>query len=264
VTSKQGPPPFFAALSGWYLANAATLGRRTAELHLALAADRDPAFVPEPFDDAALRRLRDEMQAHAADVMDLLESRLDSLSEPARAAAQAVLAARRSLHDRLDLVARGATPERAGARIRVHGDYHLGQVLRTEEDFVILDFEGEPARTLEQRRAKRSPLRDVAGMIRSFSYAAHAALFASAMNTPGDYALLEPWADTWQHWVSEAFRSGYRAAAAGSPILPDDDETFETCLSAFIVEKALYELGYELNNRQDWVQVPLAGLRKLL
>jgi maltose alpha-D-glucosyltransferase/alpha-amylase len=150
----------------------------------------------------------------------------------------------------------------AGMLTRVHGDYHLGQVLRTEDDFVILDFEGEPARPLEERRAKRSPLKDVAGMLRSFSYAAYAALFAFTLHSPADYPLLEPWAETWQHWVSKAFVKSYRATIGDSPLLPDGPQ-FDAVLRALMLEKALYELAYELNNRPDWVRIPLAGIAKL-
>src|SRR5204863_5179423 len=108
----------------------------------------------------------------------------------------------------------------AGLRIRVHGDYHLGQVLRTEEDFAILDFEGEPARSIADRRQKQSALKDVAGMVRSYSYAAYAQLFAFTTHAPDDFARLEPWADTWQHWTAKAFLDGYMDAAGAAAFLP--------------------------------------------
>jgi maltose alpha-D-glucosyltransferase/alpha-amylase len=200
------------------------------------------------------------MQAHADNVLRLLDARRESLPEPARTLAAEVIDARDALAARAGRV---AGLGQAGQRIRVHGDYHLGQVLRTEEDFVILDFEGEPARTLEERRAKQSPLKDVAGMIRSFSYAAYAALFASTVHAPDQYPALAGWADTWQYWAADAFLSGYRAASAGAAFAAEG-EGFEVLLEAFVLEKALYELAYELNNRPDWVRIPLVGIRQLI
>jgi maltose alpha-D-glucosyltransferase/alpha-amylase len=265
------PPPFFAAVEGWYLASAATLGRRTGELHLALADPSDPAFAPEPFTSSDLDALADGMRARADAALDQLEGALAALPQPVRAQADAVLADRRRLLSVLDRV-RGV--DAVGWRMRVHGDYHLGQVLRTEEDFVILDFEGEPAQALDERRAKHSPLKDVAGMVRSFSYAAYAALFAATTHAPDRLPMLEPWADTWQHWVSDAFLTGYRSAVDGTPyrsgargdggtLLPTAD-AFTTLLQAFVLDKAAYELAYELNSRPDWVRIPLAGMLKLL
>jgi maltose alpha-D-glucosyltransferase/alpha-amylase len=254
------PPPFFAATTRWYLANAQLLGRRTAEMHRALADPSDPAFAPEPFDDHSRQDAYREMRAHAERALGLLTARRDSLPEAVQPHADAVLGAADLLLRRLEAI-RGAGP--AGMRIRLHGDYHLGQVLRTEEDFVILDFEGEPGRTLAERRAKHSPLKDVAGMMRSFSYAAYAALFTSTLNAPDDYAALVLWADTWQRWVCEAFLSGYREAI-GRGLVVTDHPSFHDLLSAFVLEKALYELGYELNNRPDWVRIPLAGIMTTL
>jgi maltose alpha-D-glucosyltransferase/alpha-amylase len=172
-----------------------------------------------------------------------------------------VLASRPTLIRRFDAIRPLA---HAGARIRVHGDYHLGQVLRTEEDFVILDFEGEPARSIAERRDKQSPLKDVAGMVRSFGYAAYAALFAFAVHAPDDYAPLEPWADTWERWAADAFLNGYMATAGDTPLLPRDSSDRTVLLDAFTLDKALYELAYELNNRPEWVRIPLVGIRKLV
>src|SRR5262249_23933228 len=138
-----------------------------------------------------------------------------------------------------------------GLKIRVHGDYHLGQVLRAEDDFVILDFEGEPARSIAERRAKQSPLRDVAGILRSYSYAAYDALFMVTVHTPDDVPVLRPWAETWRHWTSEAFVGGYREVVEGLPLVPP--AAFDRLLRAFSIDKALYELAYELNARPDWV-----------
>jgi maltose alpha-D-glucosyltransferase/alpha-amylase len=258
-SAPAGPPPFFAALERWYLASANILGRRTAELHVALASSDDPAFAPEPIDADALDAMAGEMQRHASGVLGTLQDRLPALAENARAQAEAVLAARTTLLDGLDRIRR---VDRAGLRTRIHGDYHLGQVLRVEEDFMILDFEGEPARPLSERRAKQSPLKDVAGMVRSFSYATYAALFAFTVHAPADYAALEPWADAWQHWVAESFLQGYRAAIGDDAIVPHG-AAFLELLRAFALEKAMYELGYELNNRPDWVRIPLTGILKV-
>jgi maltose alpha-D-glucosyltransferase/alpha-amylase len=256
----QEPPPFFAALEHWYLSSATTLGRRTAELHLTLAHSTGEAFAPEPFDRAALGALADDMRSHAAASLTMLEERLQTLNEASRPHAEAVVRSRDALLQRFDEVRR---LDSGGWRIRVHGDYHLGQVLRTEEDFVILDFEGEPARSIVERRAKQSPLKDIAGMMRSYSYAAYAALFAFTVHAPDAYASLERWADTWRYWSAAAFLQGYRSTIGDAPIAPPD-EAFAVLLRAFTIDKALYELSYELNNRPDWVRIPLLGIDKLI
>jgi maltose alpha-D-glucosyltransferase/alpha-amylase len=259
---QDKPSPFFVSLENLYLMSATTLGKRTAELHLALASDAfDPAFAPEPMERAQLDMLADEMRAHANASLDLLERKRDTLNDTSRAHADVVIAARSALLGRFDDV-RSATD--AGVRIRVHGDYHLGQVLHAEEDFVILDFEGEPAKSIAERRMKQSPLKDVAGMIRSFSYAAYAALFAFTVHAADDYATLEPWADTWEHWAADAFLNGYMTAVGDAPLLPQGAANRRALLAALTLDKAIYELAYELNNRPDWVRIPLLGIRKLI
>jgi maltose alpha-D-glucosyltransferase/alpha-amylase len=261
ASAQQGPPPFFQALEHWYLASATTLGRRTAELHLTLATGEGEGFAPQPLDRAAVGALADGMRAHAEAALDLLAQQLGTLNDSSRALAEAALAHRTALLSRFDDL---RSVDAAGLRIRIHGDYHLGQVLRTEEDFVILDFEGEPARPIAERRALQSPLKDVAGMIRSYNYAAYAALFAFTVNAPDNYAALEPWAETWQHWAADAFLKGYLSAIEGAPLLPRDGAGRRALLCAFMLDKALYELAYELNNRPDWVRIPLIGIRKLI
>ncbi len=250
-------PPFLAATERWYLASAQLLGRRTAEMHRALAdPDAAAAFAPEPFGAEAREAAHREMIALAEQVLDLLASKRDVIPEVLQPPVEAVLDATPALLERLDAIRGDAA---AGMRIRIHGDYHLGQVLRTEEDFIILDFEGEPARSLAERRLKQPPLKDVAGMLRSFSYAAYAALFTFTLNAADDYALLAPWADAWQHWIGEAFLASYRSTARRRSRRPRSWE-FDRLLGAFILEKALYELGYELNNRPDWLGIPLVGI----
>jgi maltose alpha-D-glucosyltransferase/alpha-amylase len=148
-------------------------------------------------------------------------------------------------------------------RIRIHGDYHLGQVLHTGRDFIIIDFEGEPNRPLSQRRTKRCPLVDVAGMIRSFSYAATWALHQGTIR-PEDLPELESWADSWYRWVAASYLRAYLEAASGAAWLPQEQPEMHRLLEIFLLEKAAYELGYELGHRPDWVSIPLRGMLDLL
>jgi maltose alpha-D-glucosyltransferase/alpha-amylase len=148
--------------------------------------------------------------------------------------------------------------------IRTHGDYHLGQVLWTGKDFTIIDFEGEPARPLSQRRLKRSGLRDVAGMLRSFHYAAHVARRRHRSARPEEEARLEPWIRFWDLWVQSVFLGSYLEAAGTSSFVPRMRDELAVLLDAFVLEKALYELQYEVNNRPDWVDIPLRGVIELL
>ena len=255
------PSPFFRATQGWYLRGAALLGKRTAELHLALAASTDPAFVPVPLEVDALGELANVMDTRATTTLEILKTQIETLPEALRPQAQSVLANQERLVAHFGELRR---LNAAGMLIRIHGDYHLGQVLRTEEDFYIIDFEGEPARTLAERRARQSPLKDVAGMLRSYSYAAYAALFAFALHAPEDFDTLVPWAHAWQRWVADAFVREYRGVLGESAIVPStDDEAFDVVLRALTVDKALYELAYELNNRPEWARIPLMGLLTL-
>jgi maltose alpha-D-glucosyltransferase/alpha-amylase len=210
-------------------------------------------------DASALGAMADAMQARANAVLDLLDTVRPTLADATRQQADALLASRSALIARFDRI---RELDAAGQLIRIHGDYHLGQVLHAEEDFFILDFEGEPARTLAERRARQSPLKDVAGMVRSYNYAAYAALFTFTVHAPDDLVTLEPWAMLWHYWVTDAFIREYRNTIGTSPIVPpaDHDSAFTTLLMALTLEKALYELSYELNNRPEWVRIPLTGL----
>jgi maltose alpha-D-glucosyltransferase/alpha-amylase len=246
---------------GAFLEAAAVLGRRTAELHLALAAAVDnPAFSPEPFDAQQIEAMTAGMREEAMKAFDLLKANLSALPDEVLEIAGVALGKRRQIVDRLYL---NAHDRDYGKRIRTHGDYHLGQVLRTKNDFVILDFEGEPARPLAERRAKHSPLKDVAGMLRSFSYAADATLMTYITRHPEDFESLEPWARLWERTVSGEFLSAYREATKGSNILPPSEDDLRKLLDASLLGKATYELMYELNNRPTWVRIPLAGILAL-
>ena len=154
-----------------------------------------------------------------------------------------------------------------GMRIRTHGDLHAEQILYTGRDLVIIDFEGEPTRPLSERRLKRSALRDVAGMLRSFHYASYGSLLRPEMGPAiraEDTEQLDGWVMTWNRWVDAAFLAGYREAVAGATFLPADDAEWATLLRAFMLEKACYELAYELNNRPGWVRIPIRGILQLL
>jgi len=152
-------------------------------------------------------------------------------------------------------------------RIRCHGDFHLGQVLYTGKDFVIIDFEGEPARPISERRIKRSPLRDVAGMLRSFHYAVYSALMDQETHgvvKPDDLPYLESCATLWYAWVSRVYVKAYLEATSRAEFLPSTEEELAMLLDIYLLEKGVYELGYELNNRPDWLRIPVRGLLQLL
>ena len=244
------------------LDSAAILGRRTAELHLALASAKDDAaFTPEPLSADGLRTLAADFRGHAVRVLDLLKDNLSRLSDELVEQGGLLLGRRRDL---LQCFRAVGELEDGGLRTRIHGDYHLGQLLRVKQDYVILDFEGEPERPLAERRAKQSPLKDVAGMLRSFSYAAHAGLAAYVARHPDDFDRLLPWAQLWEFSTMAEFLRAYRAAAAGAPFLPAKREEFRALLEAYVLDKGLYELQYELNNRPAWVRIPAAGILSLL
>jgi maltose alpha-D-glucosyltransferase/alpha-amylase len=190
-----------------------------------------------------------------------LDEQRANLPENLRSLAQGVLEGGPRLVEQFgDLSGRNL---RAG-KIRVHGDYHLGQVLRVRQDVVILDFEGEPARTLPERRAKTSPLKDVAGMLRSFEYAAFAALFAFTKDRPEDQERLEKWATVWRQWTGAAFLRAYRETVGSADFLPGEMADLDMLLRFFLLDKALYELLYELNHRPTWARIPLTGVLQLL
>ncbi|HEX6506403.1 MAG TPA: phosphotransferase, partial [Chloroflexota bacterium] len=231
-----------------YESYAALLGRRTAEMHITLASDsEDPAFAPEPTTMLSTRSVYQSIRGLGLQVIRQLRRQLNSLPQDARVEAERVLELEPHLLPRLrSLLDRPI----AARRIRTHGDYHLGQVLFTGGDYVIVDFEGEPLRPLAERRLKRWAAKDVAGMLRSFTYAAETAKV--------DFG--EEWADR----ASRAFLTAYWAAAEGAPFASPTLAERELLLDAMLIEKALYETRYELDNRPPWVRIPLRGLVRLL
>ncbi|MET3182052.1 UNVERIFIED_ORG: maltose alpha-D-glucosyltransferase/alpha-amylase [Variovorax guangxiensis] len=249
--------PDVSSVHGGFLALMATLGRRTAELHRALAARTgSAAFDPEPLAAADFAGFKTHAANDAAATLALLHERLELLPPAAQPDARSLLEAADAL--RAAIEARHPV-EGGGIKSRYHGDFHLGQVLVKDNDFVIIDFEGEPARSFEERRTKSSPLRDVAGMLRSFNYARWSALRRVAQS-PDEAERLAPPAIAWERATRDAFLGGYGAALAGPDGAPLDAEL----LALFELDKALYELRYELENRIEWAQVPLHGVLALI
>ncbi len=258
---QADPPASATERFGHYLQAARLLGQRTAELHVALASNRkDPVFRPEAYTAQVKRSVYESLRSRASKYFQLLKKQQPRLPEDARAMAKEALVVEPRVFQAFKTV---LYRRLTGLRIRTHGDYHLGQVLHTGNDFVIIDFEGEPALPLYERRYKRSPLRDVAGMIRSFHYAAHSLLFQEATR-PEDVPALEPWAEFWFSWTATEYLKAYLAAAAPGRFLPADLEETQTLLDAFLLEKALYEIAYEINNRPTWVTIPIRGILNLL
>jgi maltose alpha-D-glucosyltransferase/alpha-amylase len=245
---------------GTYIGDAEILGRRTAQMHNALASRDDiAAFAPEPITPHYQRSIYQHIRTQAVQTLQLLRRRAKGNPD-----AEALLAREGELQARIRRILDGKL---TGLRIRTHGDYHLGQVLHTGADFVIIDFEGEPSRPLSERRIKRSALRDVAGMLRSFHYAPYAVVFGQSQGTfirTEDIGVLESGARFWHRWVSAAFLGAYLEESAGAAHLPRTREELHVLLDAHLLEKALYEISYELNNRPDWARIPIRGVLDLL
>ena len=271
AAARAEPPPIMVQLIGSYLVRARLLGERTAELHLALGqGGDDPAFRRESFTTLHQQSIFQSAHSMLARNLAVLRKRLPALPDAASELARVALDREAEIDARLRrIVARKVEV----SRIRCHGDLHLGQVLWTGNDFVFIDFEGEPARQLTQRRYKRTALLDVAGVIRSFDYAGAAALRGGRVR-PEDIATLQPWAEAWVGWVSATYLSGFLQTIAReqpalgpdgpAPLIPRSDEDVALLVDFYQFEKCIYELGYELNNRPDWVDIPLRGFALLL
>ena len=258
-------PDLACELIGLQLKAAELLGQRTAELHLALASNsQDPSFAPEEFSLFYQRSIYQSMRNHAGRVLLQLRKQSKQLPNEAQPAARTVLGHWEDLLGRFKTV---IDLQITAMRIRCHGNYHLEEVLYTGKDFVVLDFEGEPNRLLSERRMKRSPLRDIAGMIQSFYYASQVALrnqIETGLVRPENHATMQLWSKFFHAWVTVAFLKQYVATAADAPFLPKTHQEMQVLLDAFLLEKAVYELGYELNHRPDWVEIPLQRIVELL
>lgn len=235
------------------------LGQRTAEMHIALASDAaDPSFVPETFTANYQRAMYSSLRKLVRDRLNLLENSLDKLDESTQELAKKVLGLEKTILEcfkevyeiRIDAI-----------KTRIHGDFHLGQVLFTGKDFIIIDFEGEPGFSFSERRLKKNPFKDVAGMMRSFHYAAFGKILLNENYRDRDMEFLETWAEQWQHYVSRFYLGAYMERMGMGTILTNE---YDTLVRTFLIEKAIYELGYELNGRQDWTKIPLRGIDYLM
>jgi maltose alpha-D-glucosyltransferase/alpha-amylase len=259
-TDERGLPPELDELLGISDDAAAALGSRTAELHCALGTPvDDPAFAPEPMTPDDFRALLERIRSEAVATFELLRQALATLPDERVEAASFALSRRGRV---IDLTSR-IEPTSAGTVIRIHGDYHLGNVLRTGQTFAIVDFDGRPDGVGEERRLKESPLKDVAAMLRSFAYAANIGLAAYAARHPHRADRLAPAARVWEQSVSSVFLREYRRGISRAPILPPSHDEFIRLLRVYLIERALAELRHELTNRPEWVNVPLAGILAL-
>lgn len=270
LTLAERPVPELAAeIIGPYLETARLLGQRTAEMHLALGeATEESAFAAESFSKLSQRSLYQSMRTLTRRSLSLLGKHRSRLPGTLDNPVERLLSMEEQLLERFRILIDGdVIPAK---RIRTHGDFHLGQVLFTGRDFVIIDFEGEPDRSIGERRLKRSPLRDVAGMLRSFHYASHAVRLGQAPGTvmaAQDSVvaeMLERWLQVWFTWVSAKYLKAYLDRMSSSDLLPADQQQRQLLLDLFVLEKAVYELRYELNNRPDWASIPLQGILQLV
>ncbi|GFO67662.1 trehalose synthase [Geomonas limicola] len=255
-------PELLELMRGFYAEMVGVLGRRTAEFHLALASrGDDPSFAPEPFGLLYQRSVYQSMRSRTKKTLDLLRRNVTRLAKEHRADALGLLDHEQEI---LAVLHRFTSEKFLAMKTRTHGDYHLGQVLYTGKDFVIIDFEGEPVKSLTERRLKQSPLRDVAGMMRSFFYAPYAVLMQRSQIRAEDIPYLIPWAETWYRYNAGIFLASYLKQVEGAGLIPKDPAQVDVMLQTFMLDKAVYELGYELNNRPDWVSIPIRGILGLL
>ncbi len=258
----EQPPDLAREFMGVYMHEARLLGRRTAEFHRALASGTGGGFAPEPYTYFYRQSQYQGMKSLVTQVLRTLGAKLEELPSDIQDQAARILGSGEEIIAQFKLLRDAPI---SSMRIRTHGDYHLGQVLYTGKDFVIMDFEGEPSRSMSERKTKTSALRDVAGMIRSMHYASFSAEFRiSRSPTPLSMKDMEPWRKLWFRWAAISFLDEYLKVSRGGSFIPQDIEQVKLLFFAYSLEKALYEVGYELNNRPDWVAIPFQGISEIL
>ena len=259
---EEAPPGKAVMLHRAYLDQVATLGKRTAEMHRAFATPTDnPAFKPEPITRNDLKAWQKAVVAQADAAIAALSEALTGLGEQDQKLARTLLERERALKSRIKALTEKSV---SSMKTRLHGDYHLGQVLVTQNDFYILDFEGEPQRSLVERRIKLSPLKDLAGMVRSFDYAAWATVLRLMDYDPAGPEIVIGLAEAWREAAIEAFMRGYKERIGDCPSYPAEPDDAERLFDLFLLEKALYEICYEAANRPTWLRIPLRGVLGLM
>ena len=259
INFAQSPPLIQELIGSVFYQRVVKLAERTAEMHLALASDdSDASFVPEKFTSNYQRAVYSSLRKLVKDRFKLLSQKLKDLPENSKPLATEILDREGEI---LACFSEFYQHKIEGIKTRIHGDYHLGQVLFNGKDFIIIDYEGEPGFSFSERRLKKSPIKDVAGMMRSFHYAAYGKILLNDNYRDKDMALLESWAEQWHHYVSRFYLAAYLNRMGVGTKLNQD---YKTLIRTYLLEKAVYELGYELNSRPDWVIIPLRGIKYLI
>jgi len=263
VAEQAGEEKMQELLGPFFIEMIKILGRRTAELHMALASVKNKkAFIPEPFSLLYQKSLYQSFRTLFKRTINQMKSSKRKLNEEQRDLIDDIIR-----NEDLLLGTIKYTLEKKKihtSKIRVHGDYHLGQVLFTGKDFMIIDFEGEPTRSLTARQIKHCPFKDVAGMLRSFHYAIYMGQLENESKIPESAELLKPWLGAWYEMVQKVFMDSYLKTAEGAPFIPEEERQINDLLSVYTIEKAIYEADYEFNNRPDWLHIPLNGLKRIL
>ncbi|MCU7495221.1 MAG: maltose alpha-D-glucosyltransferase [Ignavibacteria bacterium] len=261
VSFQDLPETLKSLIGESFFEKARLLGKRTGQMHAALSDTRDPVFAPEPFSLHYQKALYQTLQTNTRRGMDFLRSSLSSLPPEMKQEAEKILL----LEDKILEFCKGILKKKISAKkIRIHGDYHLGQVLNTGDDFMIIDFEGEPVRSPGERRLKYTAMRDVAGMVRSLHYAVYSVFFQRSKIRPEEVSLMQPWIEPWYYYITGAFLSSYLETIKGYDIVPEKKDELSILLNLFLIDKSVYEIGYELNNRPDWVIIPMQGIQLIM
>ena len=238
------------------------LGHRTGQMHQALSSNNElSAFTPEEYSLNCQHSLVFSIQSLMETVFQNLKKNMEKIENHVKQEAEEVLNMKNEI---VTMLQRIYDRQINVTKIRIHGDYHLGQILFTGKDFIIVDFEGEPASSFNERRLKCCSLRDVAGMIRSFHYAAYGSLLLNTQIRSEDIKTLLPFIELWFHHASGFFIKSYLKTVNGAPFIPNNNEDIEVLLETFLLQKAIYELNYELNYRLDWIEVPLRGIKSII